>query len=57
MTSAAVAERIEAPQSASAPRDPFECDPEYIRSLMRGLSDRREGRIVPWSQVKKEFGL
>ena len=28
-----------------------------IRSLMRGLADRKAGRVRPWSEVRQELGI
>ena len=30
---------------------------EAIEGVKRGLKDIKEGRVKPWSQVKKELGI
>ena len=40
-----------------AERRASDFDGEFIRSLMRGLSDRKAGRMVPWSEVKDDLGI
>lgn len=32
-------------------------NPEVIQAIERSMEARREGRVKPWSEVKKELGL
>ncbi len=32
-------------------------DPDVHKAILQGLRALREGRMVPWSKVKKELGL
>ena len=32
-------------------------DDEFMAGVRRGLKERREGRLIPWSEVKRELGL
>ena len=32
-------------------------EPKFKTAIMRGLADSREGRVKPWSEVKRELGL
>ena len=31
--------------------------PRVKSAIMRGIADSKAGRVKPWSEVKKEFGL
>ena len=52
-----VASRVDEETRVSQEPIAYDCDPEFIRSLLRGLNDRKEGRMYPWSEVKAEFGI
>ena len=32
-------------------------DEEFMAGVRRGLKERREGRLIPWSEVKRDLGL
>jgi hypothetical protein len=32
-------------------------NPRVKSAIMRGVEDSKAGRVKPWSEVKKEFGL
>lgn len=35
----------------------MKADPEFMAGVLRGLKDLREGRVLPWEDVRKEWGL
>ncbi len=37
--------------------DDLRSDPDLKGRLLRADEDHLEGRVVPWSQVKKELGI
>lgn len=32
-------------------------DPEFMAGVRRGILAFKQGRMIPWTQVKKELGL
>jgi len=32
-------------------------DSDFMDGIRRGLKDCKEGRVRPWSQIKKELGI
>jgi predicted transcriptional regulator len=45
------------PEQQESIREAVRNDPEFMAGVREGLKARAEGRVTPWSEVKKELDI
>ncbi len=49
--------RVLTEEEQEAVREAARNDPEFMAGVREGMKARAEGRVTPWSEVKKELGI